>query len=294
MREPLYFLLKGGFYFLSLLPFWLLYGFSDAAYLVINYGFGYRRKVIEDNLRYSFPEKSPEEIKALRNAFYRHFCDVIFEVIKLMSISPEVLKKRVKHLNPEIITEMTLHGAGGIAVFGHFCNWEWLGSGMGIQFPFETVGVYLPLSNPYFDRLVLHIRSRLGNRMVPMKRAFRESLSTLKRPAYIAFLGDQTPHKNQSNYYCNFLNRPALMHLGIATIALKTQSPVYFFDMRKVKRGHYTVALQHLPVQDFLPYSEENVHRLTDYHVRILEAQIKEEPAFWLWSHRRWKYQPKS
>lgn len=48
---------------------------------------GYRKKVVFENLRKSFPEKSESEIEKVANDFYHHLCDLIFETIKLLNIS---------------------------------------------------------------------------------------------------------------------------------------------------------------------------------------------------------------
>lgn len=288
----MYHLLKSILYLWSLLPMQVLYWQSSIFAFLIGSIFKYRRAVIEDNLSKAFPDKSPAEIAQIRKGFYRNFCDVIIEIVKLMSISEAGLKKRVKHLNPEAIPEMTAHGGGGIAVFAHFCNWEWLGSGMGVQLPFSTVGVYKPLSSKVFDRLMRHIRTRLGNEMIPMKDTFRESLKRLRSPAYIAFLGDQTPMRHAKMYFASFMGRPAPVHLGIATIALKMDIPLYYFDMRRIKRGRYSVELVHIPHKDLLPFSKKNVQLLTDRHVAYLEEVIRTDPSRWLWSHRRWKHAP--
>lgn len=270
----------------------VLYVQSSFFALLLEHVMGYRKKVILDNLRHSFPEKSEAELKKIRSRFYAHFCDVIVETLKQLSISSENLKKRVVHTNPEVIPEMTAHGGGGIAIFAHYANWEWLGSGMGLQLPFGTVGVYKPLSNKLFDRLVRHIRTRHGNDMITMQQTFRESLKRLREPCYIAFLGDQTPVRHQGMFFTEFLHRMAPVHLGIANIALKMECGLYYFDMQKVRRGRYEVTLRKIDIQPFLPNTKENVHRLTDFHVQMLEKIIREKPEYWLWSHRRWKRQP--
>ena len=81
-------------YFISILPFWLLYSFSNFFYILIYFIIGYRKTVVIQNLKKSFPEKSEEEIKKITKQFYKHFCDVIFETLKLYSISIEEFQKR--------------------------------------------------------------------------------------------------------------------------------------------------------------------------------------------------------
>ena len=76
----------GLWYLASLLPFWLLYRFSDLLYLLMCYVVKYRHKVIWKNLSESFPERSEAELRRLQRDFYRWFCDYIIETVKLMSL----------------------------------------------------------------------------------------------------------------------------------------------------------------------------------------------------------------
>lgn len=294
LRAIMYHLVKSIIYVWSLLPLPVLHLQSSFFAWLLHRVIGYRKEVVRDNLRQAFPDKSDVWLRETERTFYRNFCDVIIETVKLMSISPKNLKKRMRHINPEVLPEMTAHGGGGVAIFGHFCNWEWLGSGMGVQLPFSTVGVYKPLSSKLFDRLMIHIRCRLGNEMVPMKDTFRESLKRLRKPCYIAFLGDQTPARHAKMYFTSFLGRPAPVHLGIATVALKMNVPMYYFDIRRERRGRYTVELVKIPHEDLLPHSKENVQALTDRHVAYLEDVIRSDAGRWLWSHRRWKHAPRA
>jgi Kdo2-lipid IVA lauroyltransferase/acyltransferase len=253
---------------------------------------GYRRKVVLSNLKLAFPEKSEADRKRIARDLYRNFGDVIVEIVKLMSISPAHLRRRMQHDNPEVLPEMIAHGGGGIAIFAHYTNWEWLGAGMGLQLPFSTVGVYKTLSSRVFDCLMLHIRTRLGNEMITMEQTFRESIARLKQPCYIAFLGDQAPNPQPNLYFSNLLGHPAAVQLGIATICLKLNVPLYYFDVQRIRRGYYTVTLRKVPHEDLMPFSKEHVQTLTDRHVAMLEEIIRREPAHWLWSHRRWKRKP--
>ena len=253
----------------------------------------YRKKVIQDNLRNAFPEKSPEEIQRLTRDFYRNFSDIIFEFIKMISISKETLARRVRPKNPEIIPEMTAHGGGSVVVFGHNSNWEWNGAGMGLHLPFDTYGIYKPLSNPHFDRLILETRNRLENNMIPQSQAYRKSITLLREPTAIAFLSDQNPTRTPGMYFVPFFGRLVPVHLGISSIALKLACPVYYFDIQRVKRGYYEVEIVPIPSEKYLPSSPENIRAFAVAQVKVLEESIRKSPANWLWSHRRWKHMPR-
>ena len=81
--------------FFSVLPFRVLYILSDLLFPVIYYLVGYRKKVVFDNIRNAFPEKTEEEVELLAKKFYRHFLDVVFEILKMRTISPKNLNKRI-------------------------------------------------------------------------------------------------------------------------------------------------------------------------------------------------------
>ena len=56
--------------------------------------FPYRKEVITNNIKHSFPELNNNEIDALRSKFYKHFCDILIEGVKNISLSEIELKKR--------------------------------------------------------------------------------------------------------------------------------------------------------------------------------------------------------
>ena len=64
---------------------------------------------------------------------------------------------------------------------------------------------------------------------------------------------------------------------------------VLFGKIQMVKRGHYT--LTYIPVSDDPMNTKEG--EITTKHTKILEEIIKQRPELWLWTHRRWKHQPK-
>jgi len=94
------------FYLVSLLPFWIIYGIARFAYFLMFYVAGYRKKVVFRNLRNSFPNKSEKEIKEDAKSFYKHFCEVFLEAVKLLTISAKNIKKRYFFKNPELLNNL--------------------------------------------------------------------------------------------------------------------------------------------------------------------------------------------
>ena len=74
-------------YGFSLLPLRVFYVISDMLFWILYIIIGYRRKVVWQNLKTSFPEKSEERLRKIERGFYHFFCDYLVESVKLMTIS---------------------------------------------------------------------------------------------------------------------------------------------------------------------------------------------------------------
>ncbi len=287
MIKILSYIVYGFVRLISYLPFSILYIFSDIVYLFINYILRYRRKIVTSNLRNSFPEKSEKEINAIRKEFYSHFCDTFIETIKLWTISEEEIRKRCKFLNPEIFDTYKASGKSIITVLGHYGNWEWLTS-FAVWKDAYYLPIYKPLHNKVFDKMFLRIRARFGAKPVAKDDTLRTMISYRNQNKYTAtvFIGDQTPNKANLNYWTKFLNQDTPVLLGTERIAKKLDQVIVFIHMKKVKRGYYEVNL--IPLFDNPKETAE--FEITEKHTRVLEKIIQEDPAYWLWSHRRWKH----
>ena len=101
MYAPLYALLL----LLAMLPFRILYILSDLLFFPLFYIVKYRRKLVFENMRASFPDKSDSEIKRMEKAFYRHLCDYAVETVKLLHVSDKSVRKRFEMVNIGLLQE---------------------------------------------------------------------------------------------------------------------------------------------------------------------------------------------
>jgi KDO2-lipid IV(A) lauroyltransferase len=273
-------------YLFSILPLRILYWLSDIFYPVTYYLVAYRKKIVLDNLRNSFPDMEESEIRKVARRFYRHFNDIIVEILKMVTISPARLEKRIKLSNPEVLSEYFKMGKSVLLVGAHFNNWEW-SLRLCDASPHLPVSIYKPLSNKYFDRFFGKVRQRQGAIMIPMRDTIRRILADRQegKLAYYGFVSDQSTIWEETQYWTTFLNQLTPVHLGIEKMALKTGFPVVFVHIKKIRRGYYEVELVKLS-EDANKLAE---HEITEKHVRTLEANIRKNPEQWLWTHRRWK-----
>jgi KDO2-lipid IV(A) lauroyltransferase len=277
-------------YLLSMLPLRLLYVLSDLLYPVTYYVIRYRKKIVLENLRNSFPDKEENEIRELARKFYRHFNDIIMEILKLTTLSTKNLEKRLKFSNPDVLNDYYKQGKSVLVVAAHFNNWEW-SLGLSKVSPYQPIVIYKPLNNKYFDRFFRKTRERHGSILIPMRDTIRRILADRQegKLALYGFVSDQSTIWEETQYWTTFLNQLTPVHLGIEKMALKTGFPVAFVHIKKIKRGYYEVEV----VKLFEDVSGVDKHEITEKHVRILEANIRKNPDQWLWTHRRWKLTPK-
>lgn len=281
-------IVSGLLFLISLLPFRILYLISDLLYITLYYFTGYRRKVVFNNLKNSFPDKSVEELKVIEKRYYHYLADLIVESVKSFTISSEEIKKRFVFKNLSVITSYLESGRSVIAVSGHYGNWEWASIAIAQELNEDMLIVYKPLSNKRFEKLVNAMRSKFGAILVPMKNTLRKIVEYKNKPYVLALISDQTPPREESHYFMNFLNQPTAIFLGVEKIAVKYNNPIIYFNIKRIKRGYYECLIE-LIVDN--PASTKEFE-ITNIHTKELEKNICLAPEFWLWSHKRWKFSP--
>lgn len=271
---------------ISYLPLNILYLFSDLLYLIGYYGFGYRRKVIKENLMYAFPEKSESERLIIERKFFRNLTDSFAEILKLYTITKDELAERVQIENKHIPLELIDKGEIVIGMTGHFFNWEMSLLSIMAHITSKSEVVYLKLSSPFFEKLMKTIRGRFGGMLVERATFQREYLRKANVPRLLVLAADQRPPNAKNRYQVPFMNRETMFFEGAERLAKRFGHTVIYFDVRKPKRGHYIFTFS---LMDSPPYDNAAEHSITDEFIRRTEQSIRKSPDLYLWSHNRWK-----
>ncbi len=286
MGKILFSIFYGFLWLITLLPFWVLYRISDLIFVLVFWVFRYRRKVVAQNLANAFPEKSEAERKKIEFRFFRHLCDYFFETIKMLHLSDKAIEKRVNYTNDYLIRKEK-EGQNVVCMLGHTGNWEWVSS-ISMQIDTNWIIPYHPLRNsPYFDSFMVKLRSRFGSQLVPMKQTYRSLMEVQKSGKHFmaGMIADQSPSSTNNRHWITFLNQDTAVMEGSERIAQKTGSAVVYAKMLKIKRGYYKVT----PVEITPNAKNEEDLFVTKRFFEVLEEHIREQPEYWLWSHRRWK-----
>jgi KDO2-lipid IV(A) lauroyltransferase len=280
---------------LARLPLAMLYVLARGIYLLLAYVVRYRWRVVLENLRNSFPEKTAAEVHAIGRQFYWHFAQVVVEILKLAALSPAELQRRVRFVNPELMTQPFAENRPVLSLGSHRGNWEWILSGAALEFPGRAAGVYKPLNNKFFEAFMRHLRTRLGANAVPMLATLRYLVQHRGKGHTLSLLTDQAAGPEDRPYWTSFMHQEAGFYTSAERLAQQFNCAVLYVGITRVRRGYYEIKFSELPngqaaVAAANVADEAQRYPITEAFVRHLEADIRATPEQYLWTHRRWKH----
>ncbi|MGE5424335.1 MAG: lysophospholipid acyltransferase family protein [Syntrophothermus sp.] len=286
MQYLVYLIFRWNVFLFRLMPFRLVYLLSDMVYFFLYHVARYRTEVVTRNLKASFPEKSEKELTRIKRRFYHHLCDVLMESVKVYHIPAEKLSKRYRFINPELPDSYADKGISMICVAGHYNNWEWGGIASAAQLKHRSIGFYKPLSNPYIDGFIAKHRAAGKNRVASIERTQHTFQEYADAPSIFYMIADQSPPSARMVHWCTFLNQDTAVISGPDRYARIMGMPVIYAEIAKIRRGYYEVEFKLLSED---PKSAKT-GEITAKYMNALENSIKNNPPFYLWSHRRWKH----
>lgn len=287
MQFLVYILVYPLLWIISILPFRLMYFLSDGFYILLYYIIGYRKKVVTNNLKLAFPEKTNQEISLIRKRFYHHLCDMMFEAIKSITISEAEMQKRYVFTNVEEIHKLEKENRSIVLFMGHYASWEWIFI-LQTHVNHKGYAVYKRLSNKYFDALVKRIRAKYNSHLITTKETFSILIKAKENNelTFNGFVFDQSPKLNKAVYWQEFMGIEVPVHVGAEILAKRLDMVTLFLKVKKVKRGHYEATFLDINrnTKDYADFE------ITDLALKRVEEQINEAPEYYFWTHKRWKH----
>ncbi|MTG98573.1 MULTISPECIES: lysophospholipid acyltransferase family protein [Myroides] len=278
---------------ISKLPFPVFYFVSDCFYILLYRIVGYRKKTVRANIKMTMPELSDKEVKQVEKESFRHLCDIFLEMIKTFTISEKELKKRFSFTNLDTILEIEKQGRSIMLFCAHYANWEWIII-LDKFIKFQGYAVYKKINNPYFNKLIKKIRMRFDTVLIEMKETIKVTRKNEldKNHGVYAFISDQSPMISQTNCWQEFMGIEVPIYTGGEALCKKFNMIPMYLEVEYIKRGHYQAT--------FIPLLEEgeNIKDVPNYEImhRFLgkvEQTIRKAPAYYFWTHKRWKHQGK-
>ncbi len=285
MKAFLFYLSFPFIYLVASLPFKALYALSDVLYFLLNLA-GYRKKIVLKNLRNSFPEKTEQEIQNIAKVYFQYLSDLILETLKTLKMTEKETKERCVLHQPEWLKTLYEAKKSLIIVMGHYGNWEWAGPSFTLNTNYQLVVIYRPLTNPYFETMMVKMRTKFGTKITPVNNTLREMVANRSSITATAFIADQTASPDFA-YWTNFLNQDTAVFNGPEKLAKKFNYPVVYMNVKRTKRGFYEI----FPEMMVAEPKDTSDNFILETFTQRLEKEIKLDPSIWLWSHRRWKHQ---
>lgn len=281
-----YFFLRLMVLIFRFLPFSVLYILADFIKWVLSDVVKYRKDVISNQLKRCFPEKSDEALIHIRDSYYSNLSDLLVESIKGFSMSDAELRKRWKLTGTELTDKFLDRGNPVIINTAHINNFEWGTMAYALQSKYSVKGVYKPLSNKYIENYLRRNRAKTGMELLAMQNVGKEIEELASVPCVFIFVSDQSPSRVEKAHWVDFFGSDTAFIHGVGHYACRWNLPVFYCDIRKLKRGYYEAKLSELISH---PENEQE-QEITRLYAKKVESVIREVPAEWLWSHKRWKH----
>lgn len=275
---------------ISILPFRVLYLFSDLVYVLVYHIIGYRKKVVRQNIAMALPHLSEKERIIIEKKSYHHLCDMFLEMMKTMSISEKEIDKRFVFTNMEFYQNMEKKQKSIALLCAHYASYEWVIS-MNKHITYEGFAIYKKVNNKYFDKLVKDIRSKFKATLITTKETIPviEKNTKSNHLGVYGFASDQSPQASKAYHWNKFMGIETPVHTGAEMLAKRFDMNVIFLRVKKVKRGFYEATFEPM----FENPQEVPNYEISDEFLRRVEKQIYEAPEYYLWTHKRWKHKRK-
>jgi Kdo2-lipid IVA lauroyltransferase/acyltransferase len=282
----MYYIIYPILYLFSLLPFFILYGISNFFAFLLFHVVKYRKDVVLGNLKIAFPEKSDAERIQIAKKFYQYFTDTFIETLKFISISKKQLEKRSTG-DFKLLNELLDKGYNINIMAGHQFNWEYANLLYSLNLKIPFVGIYVNIGNKALNKIFYDMRSRYGTILMDSL-AFKNNRHQVFEKQYmLALAADQNPKFPENGYWINFFGRATPFSSGPERGAIKNDAAVVYVAFKKVKRGHYDFSISLLCESS----AKTSKGELTNLYRDVLEKTIQQDPANYLWSHRRFKFE---
>ena len=249
---------------------------------------GLRKKLVLQNLRNSFPEKSEIDIDTIALASYRNLFTAYFEILYLDKLSENDIRNAISFPDAWKIPSLLQRGKGLIILTGHYGNWELCALAVPVIVPEKYTVVVQKQRNPYVNDFMTDMRSRFGTKLIVMERALRESLRALFNNESVALIANQSGP--ESGIYAEFFGRPASTHQGPAVFQVRSGAPMILVVLIREGLGKFRIEMEEIDTQNLTGSNEEKMKQITQRHVEVLEKYIRLHPEHWLWMHKRWKH----
>lgn len=244
-----------------------------------------RRKIAEINLRLCFPEWSKEK---RRKILWKH-AESLGKNLFEFGIGYWWSDKRFQPLSHiegmENLKSALQKGNGAILLAGHFTTLEVICRVLVLNTDFHPM--YRKHNNPLIDHIITSNRLHYVSKVIPHD-DLRTMIRSLRKNNPVLYIPDQNFGRKHSIFVPFFGIQTATIP-GTSKIANICNTPVLPVIQRRLpgNKGYQLIIekeLENFPTEDI----EQDLLRIN----QLFEQQIRDNPADYLWVHRRFKTRP--
>ena len=249
---------------------------------------GRHRRLALDNLTQAFPEKSPEEIRAIAKETFRRIGENFSSAVKTSTMNVAELNSCLEADGSNPLPEKKDGAVLPNFVFavGHFGNFELYARFQSLRRDYQVATTYRALKQPGLNRLLQEMRKRSGALFFERRFEGAALRAALNRGGLLlGLLGDQSSKGMRGL----FLGRDCHTGLAPAVLALRYDCELYTVFCFRI-----ALAKWRLELGDKIQTHEDGHARTSEDIMRDVnrsyEKAIRRDPANWFcWVHRRWK-----
>lgn len=234
----------------------------------------YRRRVVEDNIRYAFPHA--DSVRLVRE-FYAGASQAAVEVLRLLELAEAELRDRVTFEGAEALDE-----GNAVLLMAHHGNLIWSICALSTVIAAPVFTVYKPPHVDAMDNLLLRLADRFGLTLVPANEIRQQVLKRRQKRPVWTLVADQRPG-GRDRHTVRFCGRDTAFFRGPERLARAMKWPVFYLSCQRTAPGRYHCRIEKLADP---PHDRGTV---VEAYVARLQKDIDQAPADWLWSHRRWR-----
>lgn len=239
-----------------------------------------RREIVETNLAWCFPERSPAERERMACRYFRYFAQSVLDIGLFWWGSEARFRRNIVLEGDDDLSHALAAGRRVIVVTCHTLALDRGGVAFSADYPFETF--VNAARNPLVEWMSFRRRGRFGGLVFPRSGGLRPVIRGLRdgRALYILTDEDLGP---QSSVYAPFFGIPRATLTTPSRIARSCQAELFtsltYFDDAA---GRYVVRI--FPRLEGFPSGDDTADavRLNG----VLEAMIRQAPEQYMWSLR--------
>lgn len=251
-----------------------------------------RMNIARTNLSLCFPNWTDEQVERVAQQQMRYFAQALMDRSLFWFGAKETVFSHITVQDEHFLNEALAKKRPIILLAPHFVGLD--AGGMRINMMHPVVSMYQRQSNPVFDQMVLEGRSRTGQAYLYSRHDGARKLVKLLRDNIPLYYLPDMDFGRKDSIFSEFFGQPAATLTALPKLAGLTQALIVpcitRIDKDAFACGQTRYITQFYPAWDGYPQgSEEQAVRQMN---QFIEERITEDPAQYLWMHKRFKTRP--